>query len=69
MSNATTNLEQLLQGHDWFYEYSDDNGVWRRGNERHNQILREMRTIGEPAATELWNRYAPDRMKRQVLNG
>lgn len=28
----------LLQRHDWYYSYSDDNGVWRQGEASWNKI-------------------------------
>jgi hypothetical protein len=27
-----------LRRHDWYYEYSDDHGVWRRGCDNHNKL-------------------------------
>ena len=29
-----------LTWHDWFYEYSDDHSVWRRGNEKERELMR-----------------------------
>lgn len=28
----------LLEAHDWFYEFSDDHSVWSRGHEEHNRL-------------------------------
>jgi hypothetical protein len=33
-------LEKLLQHHDWYYNYSDDYGVWHRGQETADDIAR-----------------------------
>jgi hypothetical protein len=36
---ATLNsLYKLLEQHDWYYEYSDDFSVWRRGQRQKSQI-------------------------------
>jgi hypothetical protein len=29
---------KMLAGHDWYYQYSDDHGVWRRGQDRYDTI-------------------------------
>ena len=29
-----------LNGHDWFYDYSDDHGVWKRGSENESRLRR-----------------------------
>ena len=34
-------LETLLKTHDWTYNYSDDHGVWRRGQKHANEIRRQ----------------------------
>lgn len=36
-------LESLLKEHDWYYAYSDDHRVWKRGEE-------ERKVIGELTA-------------------
>lgn len=30
----------LLDKHDWYYEYSDDNSVWRQGLSYSNMLIR-----------------------------
>ena len=27
-----------LQGHDWYYEYSDDHSVWTKGRNKRHQL-------------------------------
>lgn len=50
--------EQSLKSHDWYYEMSDDHGVWQRGTaERH--ALREMQKQVDPDWA-IWNAHAPD---------
>ena len=36
-----TLLTQLAR-HDWFYEYSDDHRVWKRGHLRHKELVDEL---------------------------
>lgn len=31
-------LERLLRGHDWYYQYSDDYNVFRRGQSERSAI-------------------------------
>ena len=45
----------MLARHDWFYEYSDDNAVWRRGVASETAI-REA-TTQSPAHAELYQAY------------
>lgn len=35
-------LEKLLKTHDWYYNYSDDHSVWKRGTEARDEIRRQM---------------------------
>lgn len=35
-----TQLEELCNKHDWYYQYSDDHSVWIRGNESWNNIAK-----------------------------
>ena len=32
----------LCAAHDWYYSYSDDHSVWRRGSERAGELARAM---------------------------
>ena len=34
-------LENLLSKHDWYYEYSDDHRVWRKGRDEAEEIRRQ----------------------------
>ena len=36
-----SNFAKRIKSHDWFYGYSDDHSVWRRGHQE-TAILREM---------------------------
>jgi hypothetical protein len=33
-------FNQDLNNHDWFYDYSDDGNVWRRGSEVREHLMR-----------------------------
>ena len=56
-------LAQKLQYHDWYYNYSDDHSVWRRGEERSAQIQSEMKYLNslglEEQTKALWEQYCP----------
>lgn len=54
-----------LRTHDWFYEYSDDHGVWRRGSDERDQLRRLQEEIDSDY--KVWNQYAPDMFKRQWM--
>lgn len=56
-------FEKALQYHDWYYEYSDDHSVWRRGLDRQRQLEEERRRLTAEGhgdkVEELWQRYSP----------
>lgn len=54
-----------LQRHDWFYAYSDDHSVWKRGAAEATK-LREAQIRLDPLYT-LWNEYAPAQFKIKAL--
>lgn len=33
--------EELLKNHDWYYQYSDDHGVWDRGKTNFEYIIQQ----------------------------
>ena len=43
-NNSSPSLEErqeffkLCESHDWYYEYSDDGRVWRKGREQHEKL-------------------------------
>jgi hypothetical protein len=41
----TTELEQALIKHDWYFEYSDDLRVFKRGHEQKAQIIVELNKL------------------------
>ena len=38
-------IKQLMQAHDWFFDYSDDQRDWRKGLSEKAVILQKMREI------------------------
>ena len=52
-------LYELLDRHDWSYEYSDDGTVWKRGRAQQQQIVDLMRKLSWDAALAIWSRRAP----------
>jgi hypothetical protein len=63
MSDKLQVFEQALKSHDWYYDYSDDHRVWRRGTEQHDALLKmrkELKQEHDPAVIDaLWSKYSP----------
>jgi len=55
-------LESLLKNHDWNYAWSDDNRVYRAGQDVQDQITSLVKKLGDEGKT-LYNKYAPSDMK------
>ena len=51
--------EHMLKGFDWYYEYSDDHRVWKKGSEG-MRLLRDAQSRLDPSKT-LWNTHCPYR--------
>ena len=60
-SEAALRVE--LKKHDWYHSYSDDGGVWRRGNAHRAQIDAMFKAfkaeVGHARAHAVWNECAP----------
>ena len=52
-------LYQKLCRFDWWYDYSDDHGVWTRGNEQEKQLRWEAESLGE-SAKDMFNKFRYD---------
>lgn len=56
-------LEQKLKAHDWYYDYSDDGSVYRKGRDQSDEIhklSRQLRAAGQQDAVEaLIKKYSP----------
>ena len=46
------NLIKLLRNHDWYFEYSDDHKVWKRGVAQRAAINAEAKRLGRPELVE-----------------
>ena len=45
MNPELVTLDRLLCWHDWYYNYSDDHSVWKRGQREHDAIGEEQRRL------------------------
>lgn len=53
-------LETLLKQHDWFYMYSEDGRVFKKGKDSYLKIIQY---IDEPFFLQTFNQHAPDKFK------
>lgn len=67
MSTLLDELEDMLSKHDWFYSYSDDFGVYRRGERSWEELSAAVRLHVRNGdgkyARSLWMHYAPGEFK------
>lgn len=59
------NYCKLLHEHDWSYEYSDDNSVWRQGSIERMKLL-ELQKEVDPE-WKVWDAFAPTDYRRLKL--
>ena len=65
MNEPLVVLEKLLKSHDWYFDYSDDHSVWKKGMAQRDAINQEQkRLISNGLATveevqELTQKYTP----------
>jgi len=65
MNEHLNNLDRFLRSHDWYFDYSDDYSVWKKGMAERAAINTEQkRLIDSGLATveevqELTQKYAP----------
>jgi hypothetical protein len=55
-------FEKMCKEHDWYYEYSDDHTVWKKGRAAYDVLVRKYATMHKryPAATQaIWETYNP----------
>jgi|TARA_B110000467_G_C18131101_1_gene373362 hypothetical protein len=45
-SGDINTLEEMLKSHVWYYSYSDDYKVWKRGEEHHKIIMGLVKQLG-----------------------
>ena len=58
-------LEQMLESHDFTYEYSDDHRYWKQGSQECKIINDKVKEMGgwSKEICDLWNKYAPGNEK------
>ena len=64
-----TTFENLLKGHDWLFDFSDDHSVWKLGLEQRERLRSIALTLGKDNAervSDLWNAFAPDGFERST---
>ena len=64
LTAARAELVQLLRGHDWYYDRSDDSRVYREGAQARARIVALRAVL--PDGIQLWNAYAPVGCKLDV---
>jgi len=55
-------FEKCLKAHDWTYNYSDDHGVWRAGEEQAahlNKVLEGVRAVDRERADRMYYGACP----------
>ena len=59
-------LAANLESHDWFFNFSDDGSVWRKGRGQRETIqwmckqLISSKVMTSSEVSELWNKFAPN---------
>lgn len=54
--------KKALANLDWFYQYSDDHGVWRAGQAAWNSVCHWQGVLDQDYS--IWNQYCPNDFKR-----
>lgn len=57
-------IKQLMQAHDWFFDYSDDQRDWRKGFGEKAFIMQKMKQIPMSYIPELLN-LVPEKLRDQ----
>jgi hypothetical protein len=55
---AIADYRHKLKEHDWSFEYSDDQGVWRQGRKELGELQQLQRQLDPDYA--IWNSIAPE---------
>ena len=60
-------LEELLQNHDWFYQYSDDYSVYEQGKSAWYSITEVIKALKDAGfgkeADDLYDKHLPEPLK------
>lgn len=54
-----SDLEKKLQYHDWYYSYSDDYSVVRRGERAWDELKAMINLFPRDDVRPLWDKHAP----------
>lgn len=57
--------KNALRHHDWFYAYSDDHSVWKKGSAIAKALLEAQLRLDPTYA--IWNEIAPDQFKIRIV--
>lgn len=61
-------LIKTMRHHDYFYEYTDDQSVWSRGQLEYETIIKELKAVEEPIAKIMIAVFVPDELQQRFLN-
>jgi len=62
----TLQIKELMQKHDWFFDYSDDQRDWRKGSAEKQEILSLMHKIPMREIPELM-KLVPEKLQTQWM--
>lgn len=55
-------FREMCKAHDLTYSYSDDGGVWRRGQAQRDAITLARKQLGDAIAVPIWNQVVDEKM-------
>lgn len=55
--NEMRELDSMLSKHDWYYAFSDDNSVYKRGEAAGKEIAKKLAEINHKDANRLYKAY------------
>lgn len=61
--NDKNDLEKALKNHDWNFQYSDDNRLYKQGKNEWENIKSLMIKVGKSQSKSLWKKFAPKNQK------
>jgi len=57
-------IKSLMEKHDWYFDFSDDQNIWRKGRAEKQEILSLMRKIPMKEIPELM-KLVPEDLQKQ----
>lgn len=57
-------FEEMCRAHDLTYHYSDDHGVWQRGDDEYAIIMKVADHLGSTVANPIWNKIVNTKISR-----